>query len=142
MMHQPVMLREVLDNLNPKPGQVFIDGTLGLSGHSHKILEKISPTGRLIGFDRDQQSMVIAKNNLTSFSQQCHFVHDDFRNFDKVLFIAPVLIFIVGILSIYSASFKAHELIYQTLAMKQVLWMGVGILLVFLIIRTDYFRLK
>ena len=64
-----------------------------------------------------------------------------FKNFDKVLFLTPVLIFIIGILSIYSASFKAHEMIQQTLAVKQMLWMGIGILLVFLIARTDYFRL-
>ena len=65
----------------------------------------------------------------------------NFKNFDKVLFFTPILIFMIGILSLYSASFKAHQLILETLAMKQVLWMGVGVLLVFLIIRTDYFRL-
>src|SRR5437867_2480825 len=64
----------------------------------------------------------------------------NFKNFDKVLFFMPILIFLAGILSVYSASFKAHETILQTLAVKQMLWMGVGILLVFLIIRTDYFR--
>ncbi len=53
----------------------------------------------------------------------------------------PMLIFILGLLSIYSASFKAHETILQTLALKQTMWMGVGVLLVFLIIRKDYFRL-
>ena len=65
----------------------------------------------------------------------------NFKYFDKILFFTPLLIFIIGLLSIYSASFKAHETILQTLALKQTLWMGVGILLVFLIIRTDYFRL-
>ena len=65
----------------------------------------------------------------------------NFKNFDKVLFFTPLLIFAIGILSVYSASFKAHEMILQSLAMKQMLWMGIGILLVFLIIRIDYFRL-
>lgn len=65
----------------------------------------------------------------------------NFRNFDKTLFVAPLLIFVIGILSIYSASFKSHQEIQQTLAVKQMLWMGVGVLLVFLIIRSDYFRL-
>ncbi len=65
----------------------------------------------------------------------------NFHNFDKVLFIAPLLIFFIGIISIYSASFKSHQDILQTLAVKQMLWMGIGVLLVFLIIRTDYFQL-
>ncbi len=65
----------------------------------------------------------------------------NFRHFDKVLFITPILIFGIGILSIYSASFKAQQTLHQTLAIKQMMWMGIGVLLVFLIIRTDYFRL-
>ncbi len=63
------------------------------------------------------------------------------RDFDRVLFMAPILIFLLGILSIYSASFKAGQSWSDTLATKQVLWMGIGILLVFLIARGDYFRL-
>ncbi len=65
----------------------------------------------------------------------------NFKHFDKTLFITPILIFIIGILSIYSASFKAQQMFQQTLAIKQMMWMGIGVLLVFLIIRMDYFRL-
>ena len=49
-----------------------------------------------------------------------------FRDFDKLLFFTPILIFLIGILSIYSASFKAHQSLDDTLAMRQVLWMGVA----------------
>ncbi len=65
-----------------------------------------------------------------------------FRHFDKILFLTPVLIFLIGILSIYSAAFKAAQPIDETLAMRQLLWMAVAILLVFLIVRVDYFRLQ
>src|SRR5437867_1364230 len=65
----------------------------------------------------------------------------NFRHFDKVLFLTPILIFLIGILSIYSASFKSQQSFDHSLAMKQILWMGVGILIVFLMIRTDYFQL-
>lgn len=65
-----------------------------------------------------------------------------FRHFDKTLFLMPILIFLIGILSIYSASFKSSQSFDQTLAVRQILWMGVGILIVFLIIRVDYFRLQ
>jgi len=66
----------------------------------------------------------------------------DLRHFDKMLFFAPIAIFLIGILSIYSASFKTNQTFDQTLAMKQVMWMGVGILVAFLALRTDYFKLQ
>lgn len=65
-----------------------------------------------------------------------------FRRFDKMLFFAPILIFLIGIASIYSASTKGTALLHQTLAGKQILWMGIGVLLVILMARTDYFRLQ
>jgi len=65
-----------------------------------------------------------------------------FRNFDKFLFLTPILIFLIGILSIYSASFKSSQSFDQTLAMKQILWMAIGSLGVFLVVRVDYFKLK
>src|SRR3989338_316369 len=54
----------------------------------------------------------------------------------------PVLIFLIGIFSIYSASFKSSQSFDETLAVRQILWMGIGVLLVFLIVRVDYFRLE
>lgn len=65
----------------------------------------------------------------------------NFRRFDKMLFFTPIFIFAIGILSVYSASFKSGQTFDNSLAMRQVLWMGVGVLTVFLIIRYDYFRL-
>ncbi|HTL71451.1 MAG TPA: rod shape-determining protein RodA, partial [Candidatus Eisenbacteria bacterium] len=65
-----------------------------------------------------------------------------FRDFDKTLFVTPILIFAIGLLSIYSASFKSHQPIDEMLAMKQVLWMAFAIGIVFLVVRTDYFRLQ
>ena len=63
-----------------------------------------------------------------------------FRHFDKLLFFTPLAIFLIGILSIYSASFKAHQPLDDILAVRQFLWMGIGILAVFLIVRWDYFK--
>src|SRR3989338_1391061 len=65
-----------------------------------------------------------------------------FRQFDKQLFLTPILIFVIGLFSLYSASFKSSQALDQILAMRQVLWMGIGILLVFLIVRFDYFKLQ
>jgi rod shape determining protein RodA len=65
----------------------------------------------------------------------------NFRDFDKLLFLTPLLIFTIGILSIYSASFKANQNADQTFVVRQLLWMGVGALFVFLIVRVNYFKL-
>ena len=64
-----------------------------------------------------------------------------FSRFDKLLFFTPILIFLIGILSIYSASFKAHQSLDATLAARQLMWMGVAVLTVFLVVRWDYFKL-
>ena len=53
MQHIPVLYQEVLDILNPFPGGLYVDGTVGAGGHSRGILEGSSPDGKLIGFDRD-----------------------------------------------------------------------------------------
>lgn len=51
MPHTPVLLNEVLQFLDPKPGQFFIDGTFGAGGHSRVIQEKIGAQGRLLAID-------------------------------------------------------------------------------------------
>lgn len=85
LRHTPVMLQETLSYLNLKNGMTVVDCTLGLGGHALSICEKIAPRGRLIGIDKDEESLAIAKDRLKNFSKNCVFVNDDFRNFDKVL---------------------------------------------------------
>ena len=64
-----------------------------------------------------------------------------FARIDKLLFFTPIAIFMIGILSVYSASYKAQQPLNDQLAMRQLLWMAVGILLVFLVMRWSYFKL-
>ncbi len=64
-----------------------------------------------------------------------------FRRFDRLLFFTPIVIFLIGMFSIYSAAYKAHQSIDDTLAARQFIWMGIGILLIFLVSRYDYFKL-
>jgi 16S rRNA (cytosine1402-N4)-methyltransferase len=52
-MHRPIMVDEILGVLNPQPGQIAIDCTLGYGGHSREILARLQPGGRLIGLDVD-----------------------------------------------------------------------------------------
>ena len=52
-IHIPVLPSEVLEGMNPQPGDTVVDGTLGGGGHSRELLKLIGPGGRLFGFDRD-----------------------------------------------------------------------------------------
>ncbi|HBC86071.1 MAG TPA: 16S rRNA (cytosine(1402)-N(4))-methyltransferase [Lentisphaeria bacterium] len=52
-MHRPVLVKEVLESLDPKPGMVGLDATLGFGGHAQELLKLILPGGRLIGIDVD-----------------------------------------------------------------------------------------
>ncbi len=83
--HIPVMLREVIDYLRPAPGQTFVDATLGTAGHAEKILEKIMPEGRLLGIDRDTESIEIAKERLARFGSSVELVHGNFMDIDTIL---------------------------------------------------------
>jgi 16S rRNA (cytosine1402-N4)-methyltransferase len=51
------MVREVLEVLDPRPGDVAIDCTLGLGGHAAEVMRRIGPTGRLVGLDWDHVSL-------------------------------------------------------------------------------------
>ncbi|RPI84110.1 MAG: 16S rRNA (cytosine(1402)-N(4))-methyltransferase RsmH [Planctomycetaceae bacterium] len=51
--HRPVMLREILEVLSPKPGEIAVDCTLGYGGHARELLAAVQPGGRLIGVDAD-----------------------------------------------------------------------------------------
>jgi len=62
--HVPVLLEEVLEYLNVRPGGVICDATLGLAGHSSEIAKRLGGKGRLICFDRDQEAMEAAKVRL------------------------------------------------------------------------------
>ena len=84
-VHIPVMSAEILTFLNLKPGAVVVDGTLGTAGHANAILSAIGPEGRLIGIDRDKNSLAFASQRLKDFSQSCSLVQDDYRNLDQVL---------------------------------------------------------
>ncbi len=83
--HISVMPSEVLEHLSPKPNGVYVDCTLGLGGHARSILQKGGATVKLVGIDRDKESLAKAEENLKTFSSQCFFAHNDYRNLDVIL---------------------------------------------------------
>lgn len=66
-VHEPVMLAEVLEALEPQPGDIYADGTLGGGGHSIEILRRIGDTGILYGIDRDREALQAAGQRLQGF---------------------------------------------------------------------------
>ena len=62
-VHRPVLMKEILEYLNPQPGQNFIDCTFGGGGHSSVILEKISPDGQLLAIDANEQVKRLDNSN-------------------------------------------------------------------------------
>jgi 16S rRNA (cytosine1402-N4)-methyltransferase len=83
--HIPVMLDEVLYYLNLKAGDVVADATVGTGGHSKAILEKILPAGRLIGIDRDEDSLCLSRERLKDCGASCELVHGNFVDIDVIL---------------------------------------------------------
>ncbi len=66
--HYTVMLNEAVDALECQDGKIYVDCTLGGGGHSELILKRISPNGRLIAFDIDDEAINHAKNRLKDYS--------------------------------------------------------------------------
>ena len=66
--HYTVMLNEAVDALECQRGKIYVDCTLGGGGHSELILKRISPDGRLIAFDIDEEAIAHAKERLKDFS--------------------------------------------------------------------------
>jgi 16S rRNA (cytosine1402-N4)-methyltransferase len=77
--HFPVLLDETLEALDLHPGNVVVDATLGLGGHSEKILEKILPGGHLIAFDQDSAALEKAKLRLKKYHDNITFIHANFN---------------------------------------------------------------
>lgn len=84
-MHQAVLLHEVLEYLNLAPGKTILDCTVGCGGHGRAILELITPGGRLIGIDQDEEAIEVASHNLKEFCGNIFFVNDNFRNLRNIL---------------------------------------------------------
>lgn len=82
--HEPVLMAEVLDQLNLAPGMTVLDATLGAGGHSEAILERISPNGVLIGADRDEEILDFARRRLSRFGDRVRIYRSSFFELSEV----------------------------------------------------------
>ena len=70
--HRPIMVREILGVLAPRPGSVVVDCTLGYGGHARELLTAIQPGGRLLGIDADPIELSRTESRLRTLG----FPHD------------------------------------------------------------------
>ena len=85
IVHIPILVEEVLYYLQPQPGQIILDCTVGGGGHAIKILDKIKPDGLLIGIDKDMEILKIAKQSLSKETDKFKLYHADYSDIDEVL---------------------------------------------------------
>lgn len=79
------MPQQVLEYLNPRPGGLYLDGTLGGAGHARLILEASEPDGRLIGLDRDPAALEEAERELAPYGDRAILRQRNFSEAAQVL---------------------------------------------------------
>jgi 16S rRNA (cytosine1402-N4)-methyltransferase len=83
--HNPVMLAEMLDHLQPKPGGIYVDATLGGGGYSAAIAPKIVPNGLIFGIDRDEEALLAASERLSDRRDSFRPLHGNFADLGFLL---------------------------------------------------------
>jgi 16S rRNA (cytosine1402-N4)-methyltransferase len=85
IIHIPVLLQEAVGLLAPKPGGVYVDGTLGAAGHAEEILKRCAPDGILIGLDRDGEAVERSTARLKPFGSRAVVRQANYRDLPEVL---------------------------------------------------------
>src|SRR4051812_36198132 len=83
--HLPVLLTAVLTALDPRPGDVAVDCTLGKAGHAAELLRRVGPAGRLIAFDLDPANLETAREKLAAVGPNFALHHGNFAGVATVL---------------------------------------------------------
>ena len=82
--HYSVLLNESIEALNLRPDGVYVDGTLGLGGHSEQIARRLT-TGRLFAVDRDLSALHRAEERLAPYKERICLIHGNFRDLPQLL---------------------------------------------------------
>lgn len=84
------MVDEVLTALQPAPGKIFLDGTIGYGGHAEAFLKAAGNNAKLLGIDRDSKALEVTHIKLKEFGSNVMLCHDAFHNFSEVLDAAEI----------------------------------------------------
>jgi 16S rRNA (cytosine1402-N4)-methyltransferase len=83
-MHIPVLRKEIIEYLDPKPNENFIDCTVGNGGHAAEILEKTAPEGKLLGIDMDGSQIKNLESKIKIYKNRLILVNDNYANLEEV----------------------------------------------------------
>lgn len=87
--HKPVLLKEVVENLNLKKGDKVVDCTLGGGGHTEAILDKVLPGGCVLAIDLDNEAIsrfkLKIKNQKSKILDNVILIRDNFENLERIL---------------------------------------------------------
>ncbi|KKP32337.1 MAG: 16S rRNA (cytosine(1402)-N(4))-methyltransferase [Candidatus Staskawiczbacteria bacterium RIFOXYB2_FULL_32_9] len=84
-MHIPVLLNEVIEYLDPKANENFVDCTIGQGGHTKVILEKNAPNGKVLGIDLDAKQIENCKLLKREFGERLILVNDNYANLTDII---------------------------------------------------------
>ena len=83
--HIPVLLEEIIEGLELKPGDNVIDCTVGAGGHAAVMLEKTAPNGQLLGLDLDEAALETARKRLGVHGSRAMLVYANYRDVEQVV---------------------------------------------------------
>jgi len=83
--HTPVLLKEVVTQLQPHRGGLYVDCTVGGGGHAAEILRACGPDGQLIGLDWDEQAIAASRERLSEFGARVQLVRANYVELERVL---------------------------------------------------------
>ncbi|MGL4343273.1 MAG: 16S rRNA (cytosine(1402)-N(4))-methyltransferase RsmH [Metamycoplasmataceae bacterium] len=84
MEHIPVLLTEVIENLEIKKDGIYLDLTLGRGGHTQEILKRLNKDALMVGFDKDLEAIEKTRANLSKYTN-LKLIHSDFKNLENEL---------------------------------------------------------
>ncbi|MEM7235134.1 MAG: 16S rRNA (cytosine(1402)-N(4))-methyltransferase RsmH [Planctomycetota bacterium] len=84
-VHEPVMKDECLQHLAPERGRLFLDGTIGIGGHAVEIARQMSSEAALLGIDRDQDALELARARLLETGKNFELAHTTFDRFTDAI---------------------------------------------------------
>src|ERR1700719_5081264 len=119
--HRPVLLHPLIESLQPRPGQIAVDATLGAGGVTAALLERVSPGGRVIAIDRDPNAVEAARLRFAADGDAVEIAQGDFADLDTIVHslgvvAADAVVFDLGISSVQlddparRFSFRLHGL--------------------------------
>ena len=83
--HKSVLLKETIEYLNIRPDGIYVDGTLGGGGHAYEVCKRLSPKGRLVGIDQDEDAVKAANRRLSEFEDREQIIRSNYRQMRSVL---------------------------------------------------------